>query len=78
MTRQTYIEVYPTRRWPGFLAIVWHGSWIERDVRQVFFGRDRAAVEADAQQYAAAISGPGVDDPPAPRRGRPPKITPRS
>ena len=71
MTRRTYIEVHPTRRVPGFLAIVWRDSMWTRCVQQVFFGRARADVEADARQYASALASNGVED--IVRRGRPQK-----
>lgn len=51
------IEVFPTRRWPGFAAIV----WIHAHVYSVFFGKSAEDVTEDARQYLAAIGGKGVE-----------------
>ncbi len=56
MTRAR-IEIFPTRRRPGYAAVVWIGLYIYA----VFFGPSFLEVRDDAAQYAAAISGRGVE-----------------
>lgn len=51
------IDIFPTRRWAGYAALVWVGS----QVYCVFFGPSRNGVEDDAKQYVAGVAGRGVE-----------------
>ena len=58
--RNMRVEVFPTRRFPGWAAIVW-GSASALHVYYVFFGRDKEDVTADAEFYVMAASVKGVE-----------------
>ncbi len=61
MTRAR-IEIFPTRRRPGYAAVVWAGQSGAPRVYQVFFAAQRDDAEADARQYADALLSGGVED----------------
>jgi hypothetical protein len=51
----TRVVIEPTRRFPGWLAIVYlHQKGVEK-VYQVFFGPQRAGVCTDADIYASLL-----------------------
>ena len=53
--RFTCVEIFPRRYAPGWAAIVWGELETVRQVCQVCFDRDRAAVEFKAAFYAAQM-----------------------
>lgn len=55
------VDIRPTRRRPGYMAIVWSGWTTDRRVRQVFFGQRYDEVRADAEYYVRAVGGKGVE-----------------
>lgn len=63
------IELFPTRRWAGFTALVWASDGRRQHVYQAFFGRNADEVMGDARQYAEAMAGYGVEDAPGQLRG---------
>ena len=52
-----HYDILPTRRVPGYMALVWMGL----QIYAVFFGASRATVEADARQWLAAARTRGVE-----------------
>ena len=57
---RTRIEVWPTHYRPGWAALVWAVIGYRKLIIAAYFGPDRAQVEADAEQYRAAILAGGV------------------
>lgn len=45
----THIAIFPTRRWPGHMALIYVGL----QVYQVIFGRDREGTRQDAELWLA-------------------------
>lgn len=61
--RNMRIEVFPTRRFPGWAAVVWGGvsALFKGHVYYVFFGKDREDVTSDAEFYILASGTRGVE-----------------
>lgn len=60
---RAWVELFPTRRFPGWLALVWAvmpGK--QTQVYQVYVGRDRAAVCEEAERYAEVVRARGVEE----------------